>query len=102
MDLYVFPVWRPSKRFKKLQRIPLLMKKRSPVKTKQQKAKRQPWHVVPLKGSFMIMAILGFFISAYLVYPKNTNYGATFMLLFGLMFIASLISMTKAPVADVR
>lgn len=58
------------------------------------------WHAVPLKGSFMITAILGFLISAYWVYPQSFNYGITFMIIFGLMFIASLISMTKAPVEE--
>lgn len=58
------------------------------------------WHAVPLKGSFMIAAILGFLISAYWVYPQSFNYGITFLLIFGLMFIASLISMTKAPVEE--
>jgi hypothetical protein len=55
------------------------------------------WHAVPLKGSFMTTAFLGFFISAYWVYPQNFNYGFVFMLVFAAMFIASLVSMTKAP-----
>ena len=58
------------------------------------------WHAAPLKGSFMVISMLGFFISAYLIYPKSINYGITFMIIFTLMFIASLISMTKAPVVD--
>ncbi len=53
------------------------------------------WHAVPLKGSFMAIAIIGFLITAYLV--KDLNYKITFMLVFIAMFIASLISMTKAP-----
>ena len=53
---------------------------------------------VPLKGSFMLLAIVGFFVSAYLVYPKNVSYGFAFMLVFTAMFFASLISMTKAPI----
>ena len=58
------------------------------------------WHAVPLKGSFMATAILGFLISAYWVYPQSLSYGVTFMIIFGAMFIASLISMTKAPVVE--
>mgnify|MGYP003997598365 FL=1 len=63
------------------------------------KSKRAPrkWHAVPLKGSFMASAMLGFFISAYYVYPKTFNFGVTFMFIFALMFIAALVSMTKAP-----
>jgi len=46
----------------------------------------------------MLASIIGFFISTYWLYPKSVNYGITFMILFTAMFIASLISMTKAPV----
>jgi hypothetical protein len=58
------------------------------------------WHAAPLKGSFMVLAMLGFFVSAYLIYPRSVNYGITFMIVFVLMFVASLISMTKAPVVE--
>ncbi len=64
-------------------------------------AKSKPtkkWHAVPLKSSFMLTAILGFFISAYWVYPQSFNYGVSFMLVFTAMFVASLISMDKAPI----
>jgi hypothetical protein len=56
------------------------------------------WHAVPLKGSFMVSAILGFFISLYYVYPQSVSYGFAFMVVFAAMFVASLISMTKAPI----
>lgn len=59
------------------------------------------WHAAPLKGSFMVTAMLGFLISAYYVYPQSFNLGITFMIIFTAMFIASLISMTKAPVIEV-
>jgi len=58
------------------------------------------WHAVPLKSSFMVSAMLGILISAYWVYPQNFNWGVTFMLVFGAMFIAALISMTKAPILE--
>ncbi len=60
---------------------------------------RLRWHAAPLKGSFMVTAILGFLISAYLVYLQSFNFGVAFMLIFAAMFVASLVSMTKAPVA---
>ncbi len=63
-----------------------------------QEAKK--WHATPLKGSFMALSILGFFITAYLVYPVNQSYGVAFMVVFIAMFIASLISMTKAPIME--
>jgi len=55
--------------------------------------------VVPLKGSFMVTAIVGFLISALYVYRQlgNKTWGFTFMLFFVLMFIASIISMTSSP-----
>ena len=60
----------------------------------------QKWHAVPLKGSFMVLSIIGFLITAYLIYPRSVNYGVTFMIVFIAMFIASMISMTKAPTSD--
>jgi hypothetical protein len=64
---------------------------------KQSKSDKK-WHPTALKGSFMVIAILGFLISTYIVYPISFNFAMAFMLIFTLMFIASLISMTKAPV----
>ena len=62
------------------------------------------WHAAPLKSSFMLIAIMGFLISAYYVYTlpyeQSTSYGFSFMLVFTAMFVASLISMTKAPVSE--
>lgn len=56
------------------------------------------WHAVPLKGSFMVLSILGFLISAYMI--NNRDYRITFMIVFGVMFVASLVSMTKAPIMN--
>ena len=61
--------------------------------------KPQCWHAVPLKSSFMLTAILGFLVSAYYVYPQSKNYGLSFMVVFAVMFVAALVSMTKAPVS---
>ncbi|HLC91231.1 MAG TPA: hypothetical protein VJI15_05700 [Candidatus Nanoarchaeia archaeon] len=60
------------------------------------------WHAVPLKSSFMLTAMLGFLISAYWVYPQSIRYGFSFMIVFAAMFIASLISMSKAPIMGKR
>ena len=59
------------------------------------------WHAAPLKGSFMVTAMLGLLISIYYVFPQSFNFGLAFMFIFAAMFIASLISMTKAPVIEV-
>ena len=54
----------------------------------------------PLSGTFMITAILGFLISAYYIYNLNAKWGFTFCLFFTLMFIASMISLTRASVPE--
>ena len=55
------------------------------------------WRAVPLKGSFMVIAILGFLISYYYVYVPSPTFGIACMIIFASMFIASLVSMAKAP-----
>lgn len=58
------------------------------------------WKVAPLKSSFMLASMLGFMISiVYTAYGRiNTDWGFTLGFVFALMFIASMISMTKAPI----
>jgi len=58
------------------------------------------WRAVPLNSSFMATAMLGFLISGYWVFPQSKNYGLAFMFVFGAMFVASLISMTKASIIE--
>ncbi|MEK6905481.1 MAG: hypothetical protein AABX24_03700 [Nanoarchaeota archaeon] len=58
----------------------------------------QKWHAVPLKGSFMVLSIIGFLITAYLV--PSGDYKIAFMIVFVAMFIASMVSMTKAPTGE--
>ena len=70
------------------------VKRKSIIKTR--KKRPQKWKAVPLKNSFMIFSMLGFLITGYMV--TNTNYKIAFLTVFTAMFIASLISMTKAPV----
>ncbi len=58
------------------------------------------YKVAPLKGSFMLASILGFFISVYLI--KNLSYQWAWAIGFlcVIMFCASLISMTYGPPAQ--
>ena len=88
---------------KAIKRKSIVAKKSATVHKNNSNTKKQPkglshWHAVPLKGSFMATAMLGFLISAYWVYPQSLNYGISFMIIFTLMFIASFVSLTKAPV----
>lgn len=53
-----------------------------------------------LSAGFMLTSIIGFFISAFFVNKLSITWGFTFMLFFAIMFIASMISMTKAPFTD--
>ena len=55
------------------------------------------WKPAPLPASFMFTAIIGFIISAIWVFPRSFNWGLAFLIFFTLMFIASVISMTRAP-----
>jgi multisubunit Na+/H+ antiporter MnhB subunit len=50
-----------------------------------------------LSAGFMLTSIIGFFISIYYVMQLSPTWGVTFCLFFGIMFISSMISMTKAP-----
>lgn len=56
------------------------------------------WKPAPLPSSFMLIALIGFAVSAVWVFPMNTNWGITFLILFTAMFIASMVSMMHAPV----
>ena len=56
--------------------------------------------VVPLKSSFMLTSIVGFFVSIYFVMDISKTWGFTFALFFGMMFIASMISMVFAPISE--
>jgi hypothetical protein len=53
--------------------------------------------VAPLPGSFMVASIVGFLVTAYLI--EDISWKFTLLLFFAVMFIASFISTTKAPVA---
>ena len=54
--------------------------------------------IAPLPASFMIASIVGFLASAYLL--EELSWKFTLLLVFAVMFIASFISMTKAPVVE--
>ncbi len=57
--------------------------------------------VAPLNSSFMITSMLGFLISILYIYPTYSKpYGASFALIFVIMFIASVISFIYAPVEE--
>jgi hypothetical protein len=53
-----------------------------------------------LSAGFMLTSIVGFFVSVFLVWNISMSWGFTFALFFAMMFVASIISMTKADFTD--
>lgn len=60
------------------------------------------WRPAPLPSSFMLTAILGLVFTMYIILPISTDFAIAFMIIFSAMFIASLISMTKAPLVEFK
>ncbi len=60
------------------------------------------FRAAPLSNSFFFTALMGFILTAiyYQFGGLNKDFAFTFMLLFGIMFVASLISMSKAPIEN--
>lgn len=50
-----------------------------------------------LSAGFMLTSIIGVLVSFYFIMKISNTWGFTFALFFGLMFVASIISMTHAP-----
>lgn len=57
---------------------------------------KTPLNYAPLSSGFMLISIIGFLVSVFMVMGWSESWGFTFALVFTLMFIASFVSMTKA------
>ncbi|MFW6230775.1 MAG: hypothetical protein ACOC32_02005 [Nanoarchaeota archaeon] len=53
--------------------------------------------IAPLPGSFFFTSIIGLYISLIYVMKRWPDFGFAFSVIFGVMFIASIISLTYAP-----
>ncbi|MGV8171745.1 MAG: hypothetical protein ACP5OA_03575 [Candidatus Woesearchaeota archaeon] len=53
-----------------------------------------------LSAGFMLTSIVGLILSVYFVWNISLSWGFTFTLFFAMMFVASIISMTKADFTD--
>lgn len=53
-----------------------------------------------LSAGFMLTSIIGFLVSVFFVVKLSETWGFTFMLFFAIMFVASMISITKAPFTE--
>lgn len=51
----------------------------------------------PLSSGYMLISMFGFIVSLLVIMQYSRPWGLTFALMFGMMFIASMISMTHAP-----
>jgi len=54
------------------------------------------FEAAPLSKHFFLASILGFIISAYFI--KDDTWKFTFMLIFAIMFVAAMLSFSKAPI----
>jgi hypothetical protein len=53
-----------------------------------------------LSAGFMLTSIIGFFIAVYFISKLSVTWSFTFAVFFFIMFVASMISMTKAPYSE--
>lgn len=50
----------------------------------------------PLPSSFMLIGMIGFLVSAIIVWPQNVSWGFSLSVLFGIFCIAAVIDFTHA------
>jgi multisubunit Na+/H+ antiporter MnhB subunit len=54
-----------------------------------------------LPSSMMFIGIIGFFVSSVYFMKRWPSFGFSFVLIFGIMIVASILSMTHAPSEDI-
>ncbi|MBW2968952.1 hypothetical protein KY314_02450 [Candidatus Woesearchaeota archaeon] len=57
-----------------------------------------PFKPAPLNSAFFATSIIGILITIFYVFYLSTSWGTAFIIIFSLMFIASLISMRKGAI----
>ena len=60
------------------------------------KTSKKKFKFAPINSAFMASSILGILIGLMYVYPINSDWGVAFVIVFGIMFIAAIVSMTLA------
>jgi Mn2+/Fe2+ NRAMP family transporter len=53
-------------------------------------------HTIPLSSGFMLLSIVGFLISTFYIVKLSETWAFTLSLVFVIMFLASIITMSKA------
>lgn len=61
---------------------------------------KRHFKVAPLSSTFMLTAMVGFLISVIYIPKLSLDWAFAFSLIFLLMFISSMISMTRATIDD--
>jgi len=56
----------------------------------------------PLNSAFMAMSIIGFLFSVIYVWSISMQWAFAFAVVFAVMFIAAMISMTYAPIEKIH
>ena len=54
-------------------------------------------NVAPLSGGYMLTSLVGIIVSGFWVYNMSKPWGATFLIFFMMMLVASIVSMTYYP-----
>ena len=58
--------------------------------------KKKKFKFAPLNSAFMATSMLGAIISIMYVYPNSFDWGVAFTLIFVIMFVSSIVSMSAA------
>ncbi|MBN2367648.1 hypothetical protein JXC34_01420 [Candidatus Woesearchaeota archaeon] len=61
---------------------------------------KRKFKFAPISGGYMATSLLGMLISIMYVYNQSPDWGAAFTLIFVIMFVASIVSMTVAEPDD--
>ncbi len=56
--------------------------------------------MAPLPHEWMLISIIGFFVTVFQVYGWNKTWGVTLLIFFIILFIASLVSMSGAGTSE--
>lgn len=67
---------------------------------RQHSTRRAKRYYTPLSSGFMLTSMIGILMSLVVLVPFSLSWGITFTAVFGIMFFASILSMSNGPVPD--
>jgi len=56
--------------------------------------KKRKFRFAPLSGAYMAVSMIGILVSLLYVTQESSDWGIAFTFVFGIMFVASMVSMT--------